>query len=387
MTLKDNHVRGGTKSWWEEQLQMVRNRPDIPKTHHKPGYGVTPSLVLSPFGKLPAELRLQVYEYLRPPNAFPSAYMGLRGTCRELQWEFDQEAVKAIRRLYAKIVPHLGGGATITPSSLFAYCMADFSQINMKIPLEPWQGPPGTFGYIRSYEHCYSWSWLKTLIIAFHIGEAATAHMDPIQVIHSQYRVGRSMMRRDFRLSLQSEIDTIVFQWSGKPKGLVVTAPENMSRLARTKELYRLMFRDHDRFWDTTLQFNAQGSFTKAVFRRRTQQEREKLQWLIAVVHFIVSWSQWLETGVRAIVRDVRRLVRILTIITIKLICICLSIAFVLIIIDLIGKFSVGSDRFEELRSNNQTVNGWCAVWNAWTHNCTMKLAAEGCLRWRKTAQ
>jgi hypothetical protein len=102
---------------------LVWVKKHLKKRNHDP----TPSLVASRFLTLPAELRLQVYEYLRPPHAFPSAYSDLRGTCRQLREEFDHEALKAIRRQYDTKIPHLDNGATVTPLPLLAFSIADVS--------------------------------------------------------------------------------------------------------------------------------------------------------------------------------------------------------------------------------------------------------------------
>jgi hypothetical protein len=119
-------------------------------------------------------------------------------------------------------------------------------------------------------------------------------------------------------LYFDTELDSIVYQWSGMPRDLVIPAPEKISRWARIKERYRLMFFYHGRCWDSTLKFVAQGSFTKAVFRRRTQQERNKLHWLIFYTMHLQDWIKWLVDTTRG----VRRILGILTSITLDLICV-----------------------------------------------------------------
>jgi hypothetical protein len=68
--------------------------------------GITP-LSAPALMMLPAEIRLEVYKYIDPRHNLPSKYAGLCATCRQLRTEFDHEALKAIRRQYARRLPKL----------------------------------------------------------------------------------------------------------------------------------------------------------------------------------------------------------------------------------------------------------------------------------------
>jgi hypothetical protein len=138
---------------------------------------------------LPAEICLEVYKYIDPRHNLPSKYAGLRATCRQLGTEFDHEALKAIRRQYARRLPKLRCNTKIHPERPIV--IADVSIINVRIPLRKYH--PGTYT-CAPRPGCFSWPWLKTLIVTFDLQKLsndASPYYDPSfdtqAIILSQY--------------------------------------------------------------------------------------------------------------------------------------------------------------------------------------------------------
>jgi hypothetical protein len=124
---------------------------------------------MASFMSLPAELRLKLYSHLMPGlGQYPSAYLGLRNSCRLIRAEYDHEAAKTIPHIYANAPLKLH-----TVDNVAWWCInhkpslpktiADLSAVTMQ---------PTVFVVNRMARFpkkmiLWHWTWLKTLVIEF----------------------------------------------------------------------------------------------------------------------------------------------------------------------------------------------------------------------------
>jgi len=254
------------------------------------------------FMSLPAELRLEVYKYLMPgPKQYPSAYSGLRSSCRLICKEYDHEADKVIPSIYNAFPHPLVEGRTryynwhVTHRPSAPQSMADLATVDIR----PTLYVPGRMAaFPKRLVPLDRWTWLKTLVLTFNVSHwlARREDLDPahkklnecVRFAYERFdrliksHTGTSVYQHRFG---KCEVDTFVLRWDGyklNPRppytrfdfdqgkwilgdpAVVVPAPA----LGLPS--------NHDRLWDVTFGFDDNGCFVEAVWRRRTQLDAQR---------------------------------------------------------------------------------------------------------------
>lgn len=245
--------------------------------------------------KLPAELRVQIYTHLMPePGQYPSAYSGLRNSCRLIREEYDHEAEKVIPGIYDNSPLHLSDMWTIRHKPSDPKTMADISTVEM-LPT------PFVVNRMARFPRKiipWHWTWIKTLIISFdmswnssysnygdgHIKDPAShlihsavrmafERMDNIIKARTGTTVHRRTFSKDDRRPQKCEIDTFVLRWVNfgrlPSKKLNTPFPVIIPPKAGLES-------NHDRLWDVTFGFNSDGGFFEATWRRRTPLDAQR---------------------------------------------------------------------------------------------------------------
>jgi hypothetical protein len=172
-----------------------------------------------------------------------------------------------VRRHYAKELSKLHG-ITVRPKRPLV--MADVSTLDISIILHSWY--PGVYTH-STHPCCFSWPWIKTLIITFDLRELNNhlPHVPTCILAHTQYPSVQKILQMNFELTLESEVDTVIFRFSKVPPNTSFVRSEHYSFTWMIKESYLQLTRGRGHEWSETLDVDDRGSITQFTYRRRSR--------------------------------------------------------------------------------------------------------------------
>ncbi len=120
---------------------------------------------------LSPETRVNIHEYLLPPQAQPGEYAGLRRSCRLLCEEFDAEASSNVRGEFNTFCWKLSEKGIVVQSSFID--TFNTKTLIMKMPLYLLQrGPTVRTDLIPPTAIPFQWSWLRRVVLTFDMDRA-----------------------------------------------------------------------------------------------------------------------------------------------------------------------------------------------------------------------
>jgi hypothetical protein len=172
-----------------------------------------------------------------------------------------------VRRHYAKELSKLHG-ITVRPKRPLV--MADVSTLDISIILHSWY--PGVYTH-STHPCCFSWPWIKTLIITFDLRELNNhlPHVPTCILAHTQYPSVQKILQMNSELTLESEVDTVIFRFSKVPPNTSFVRSEYYSFTWMIKESYLRLTRGRGHEWSETLDVDDRGSITQFTYRRRSR--------------------------------------------------------------------------------------------------------------------